>query len=67
MDGLSLVPAAPGPLTRKDYTSDQEVRWCPGCGDYVILSTFQAMMAELGIARENTVIVSGRETTQTSE
>ncbi|MDO5066620.1 MAG: 2-oxoacid:ferredoxin oxidoreductase subunit beta [Propionibacteriaceae bacterium] len=59
MDGLSLVPAAPGPLTRKDYTSDQEVRWCPGCGDYVILSTFQAMMAELGIARENTVIVSG--------
>ncbi|RRD50352.1 2-oxoacid:ferredoxin oxidoreductase subunit beta [Arachnia propionica] len=59
MNGLSGVPVAAGSLTRKDYTSDQEVRWCPGCGDYVILSTFQAMMADLGIARENTVIVSG--------
>ena len=57
--GLSGVPKALGPLTRKDYASDQEVRWCPGCGDYAILSTFQAMMADLGIRRENTVIVSG--------
>jgi thiamine pyrophosphate protein domain protein TPP-binding protein len=59
MHGLAGVPSAQAPLTRKDYTSDQEVRWCPGCGDYVILSTFQSMMADLGIARENTVVISG--------
>ena len=59
MHGLAGIPLAQAPQTRKDYTSDQEVRWCPGCGDYVILSTFQAMMADLGIARENTVVVSG--------
>ena len=46
--GLSGVPMAITPLNRKDFTSDQEVRWCPGCGDYAILATFQAMMAELG-------------------
>ncbi|HMR49831.1 MAG TPA: 2-oxoacid:ferredoxin oxidoreductase subunit beta [Arachnia sp.] len=57
--GLSGVPLAIEPLTRKDYTSDQEVRWCPGCGDYVILSAFQAMIATLGLKRENSVIVSG--------
>ncbi|MDO5094573.1 MAG: 2-oxoacid:ferredoxin oxidoreductase subunit beta [Propionibacteriaceae bacterium] len=59
MHGLAGIPTAGAPLSRKDYTSDQEVRWCPGCGDYVILNTFQAMMADLGIARENTVVVSG--------
>ena len=57
--GLTGVPLAITPLNRKDFTSDQEVRWCPGCGDYAILSTFQSMMAELGLRRENTVIVSG--------
>lgn len=57
--GLSGVPIAITPLNRKDFTSDQEVRWCPGCGDYAILSTFQSMMAELQIRRENTVIISG--------
>ena len=57
--GLKGVPMAITPLNRKDFTSDQEVRWCPGCGDYAILSTFQAMMAELGVKRENTVIISG--------
>ncbi|MDO5736640.1 MAG: 2-oxoacid:ferredoxin oxidoreductase subunit beta [Propionibacteriaceae bacterium] len=57
--GLSGVPLALTPLNRKDFTSDQEIRWCPGCGDYAILSTFQSMMAELGLRRENTVIVSG--------
>ena len=57
--GLAGVPLAIEPLTRKDYTSDQEVRWCPGCGDYVILSAFQAMIADLGLKRENSVIVSG--------
>jgi 2-oxoglutarate/2-oxoacid ferredoxin oxidoreductase subunit beta len=48
-----------GTLTKKDFTSDQEVRWCPGCGDYAILSTVQAFMPELGIEPDNTVFVSG--------
>ncbi|MDA1370576.1 MAG: 2-oxoacid:ferredoxin oxidoreductase subunit beta [Proteobacteria bacterium] len=46
-------------LTLKDFTSDQEVRWCPGCGDYAILKTIQKLMPELGQARENQVFVSG--------
>ena len=46
-------------LTKKDFTSDQEVRWCPGCGDYSILSTMQSYLPELGIARENIVFISG--------
>jgi 2-oxoglutarate ferredoxin oxidoreductase subunit beta len=46
-------------LTKKDFTSDQEVRWCPGCGDYAILATVQAFMPELGITPDNTVFVSG--------
>jgi 2-oxoglutarate ferredoxin oxidoreductase subunit beta len=50
---------APLPLTKKDFTSDQEVRWCPGCGDYAILSTVQGVMPDLGVARENIVFVSG--------
>jgi 2-oxoglutarate ferredoxin oxidoreductase subunit beta len=45
--------------TRKDWTSDQEVRWCPGCGDYSILAAVQFLMPELGVKRENTVFVSG--------
>jgi 2-oxoglutarate ferredoxin oxidoreductase subunit beta len=45
--------------TRKDWTSDQEVRWCPGCGDYSILAAVQLLMPELGIKREDTVFVSG--------
>ncbi|MBK7821879.1 MAG: 2-oxoacid:ferredoxin oxidoreductase subunit beta [Tessaracoccus sp.] len=57
--GLAGVPLAIEPLTRKDFTSDQEVRWCPGCGDYVVLSAFQGMIADLGLRRENSVIVSG--------
>jgi 2-oxoglutarate/2-oxoacid ferredoxin oxidoreductase subunit beta len=47
------------PLTRKDFTSDQEVRWCPGCGDYAILAAVQRMLPELGVRKENTVFVSG--------
>jgi 2-oxoglutarate ferredoxin oxidoreductase subunit beta len=47
------------PLTKKDFTSDQEVRWCPGCGDYAILSTVQGVMPDLGVAREHIVFVSG--------
>jgi 2-oxoglutarate ferredoxin oxidoreductase subunit beta len=45
--------------TKKDWTSDQEVRWCPGCGDYGILLAVQMLMPELGIKPENTVFVSG--------
>ena len=57
--GLAGVPLAVEPLNRKDFTSDQEVRWCPGCGDYAVLSAFQGFMPELGIRKENTVIISG--------
>ncbi|HEY2072417.1 MAG TPA: 2-oxoacid:ferredoxin oxidoreductase subunit beta [Gaiellaceae bacterium] len=46
-------------LTAKDFRTDQEVRWCPGCGDYAILAAMQSFMPELGIERENTVFVSG--------
>jgi 2-oxoglutarate ferredoxin oxidoreductase subunit beta len=46
-------------LTAKDFKADQEVRWCPGCGDYAILATLQAFMPELGIPRENIVFISG--------
>jgi 2-oxoglutarate ferredoxin oxidoreductase subunit beta len=45
--------------TRKDWSSDQEVRWCPGCGDYSILAAVQLLMPELGVRREDTVFVSG--------
>ena len=46
-------------LTKKDFQSDQEVRWCPGCGDYAILNAFQTVLPELGIPREKFVVVSG--------
>ncbi|HEX2027258.1 MAG TPA: 2-oxoacid:ferredoxin oxidoreductase subunit beta [Nitriliruptorales bacterium] len=46
-------------LTRKDFTSDQEVRWCPGCGDYAILAAIQGLLPELGAVPERTVFVSG--------
>jgi 2-oxoglutarate/2-oxoacid ferredoxin oxidoreductase subunit beta len=46
-------------LSKKDLESDQDVRWCPGCGDYAILATVQRTLAQLGIKRENTVFVSG--------
>jgi 2-oxoglutarate/2-oxoacid ferredoxin oxidoreductase subunit beta len=46
-------------LTKKDFESDQPVRWCPGCGDYAILATIQGYMPELGIPRENMVFISG--------
>jgi 2-oxoglutarate ferredoxin oxidoreductase subunit beta len=45
--------------TKKDWSSDQEVRWCPGCGDYSILTAVQMLMPELGVRRENTVFISG--------
>jgi 2-oxoglutarate ferredoxin oxidoreductase subunit beta len=46
-------------LTRKDFVTDQEVRWCPGCGDYAILAAVQSVFPELGIPREKFVVVSG--------
>ena len=45
--------------TAKDWASDQEVRWCPGCGDYAVLKAVQRTMPDLGVAREKTVFVSG--------
>src|SRR5450755_4429003 len=56
---LTLVPKADAKQTTKDFKSDQEVRWCPGCGDYAILAAFQSFLPELEIPRENLVIISG--------
>jgi 2-oxoglutarate/2-oxoacid ferredoxin oxidoreductase subunit beta len=53
---MAKVPVA---LSAKDFKTDQEVRWCPGCGDYAILAAVQGFMPELGIARADTVFVSG--------
>lgn len=55
---MSEVTTAPA-LTAKDFATDQEVRWCPGCGDYSILAQVQKVMPTLGIPKENIVIVSG--------
>jgi 2-oxoglutarate ferredoxin oxidoreductase subunit beta len=57
--GLELVPTSHEPQTGKDYTSDQEVRWCPGCGDYAVLKAVQSFLPDLGLRRENIVFVSG--------
>ncbi len=45
--------------TKKDFQTDQEIRWCPGCGDYAILAATQAVFAELGVPREKFVFISG--------
>jgi 2-oxoglutarate ferredoxin oxidoreductase subunit beta len=57
--GLRDVPTTDEPQSRKDYGSDQEVRWCPGCGDYAVLAAVQGFLPELGLKRENIVFVSG--------
>ncbi|TWG98585.1 2-oxoglutarate ferredoxin oxidoreductase subunit beta [Nocardioides sp. J9] len=57
--GLAGVPVENGPRDRKAYASDQEVRWCPGCGDYAILAAMQGFLPSLGLRRENIVFVSG--------
>jgi 2-oxoglutarate ferredoxin oxidoreductase subunit beta len=57
--GLDLIPVVNEKATKKQYTSDQEVRWCPGCGDYAILAAVQSFLPELGLKRENIVCVSG--------
>ena len=55
----SLVPTTDAPMKGRYFTSEQEVRWCPGCGDYVILNTIRNFLPELGLRRENIVFVSG--------
>src|ERR671916_1920082 len=57
--GLDGVPTTDAKQTAKDFTSDQEVRWCPGCGDYAVLAAVRSFLPTLGIRRENTVFVSG--------
>ena len=57
--GITEASSGVATLNREDFVSDQEVRWCPGCGDYAILAGVQAVMPELGIPREKTVFVSG--------
>src|SRR6201982_2872722 len=53
------IAPPPGPVTKKDFMSNQEGGWCPGCGDYAILNNVQKVMPELGIQREKMVFVSG--------
>jgi 2-oxoglutarate ferredoxin oxidoreductase subunit beta len=58
LKSLTLVPHKAGQAAR-DFKSDQEVRWCPGCGDYAILAAFQSFLPSLEVPRENVVVVSG--------
>ena len=62
-DMIAIAPAAAAPvkcpLTKKDFESDQDVRWCPGCGDYVVLAQVQKLLPTLGIPREQFAFVSG--------
>jgi 2-oxoglutarate ferredoxin oxidoreductase subunit beta len=53
------IPVAVPTLTKKDFESDQDVRWCPGCGDYSILSQTQRILPDLGIPKEDFVFISG--------
>ncbi len=57
--GITEAAGGVETLTREDFVSDQEVRWCPGCGDYAVLAAVQAIMPTLGIPREKIVFVSG--------
>jgi 2-oxoglutarate ferredoxin oxidoreductase subunit beta len=60
MSGVAGADASRIPrYTKKDFESDQDVRWCPGCGDYAILAAVQKMMPDLGIPREDIVFISG--------
>ena len=58
-DPLAGVPRTEIPLKTKDFKTDQEVRWCPGCGDYAVLAAVQSFLPELELRRENIVFVSG--------
>ncbi|GHH37413.1 2-oxoacid:ferredoxin oxidoreductase subunit beta [Lentzea cavernae] len=57
--GLTGVPTTDEKQSARDYKSDQEVRWCPGCGDYIVLNAVQSFLPTLGLKRENIVFVSG--------
>src|SRR5262249_40005597 len=57
-DGRGAVVSS-SPLSRKEFVSDQDVRWCPGCGDYAILAQVQKLLPDLGVPRENFVFISG--------
>jgi 2-oxoglutarate ferredoxin oxidoreductase subunit beta len=57
--GIELVPTNDEPQNAKEYSSDQEVRWCPGCGDYAVLKAVQSFLPDLGLRRENIVFISG--------
>ncbi|MEE2034891.1 2-oxoacid:ferredoxin oxidoreductase subunit beta [Rhodococcus chondri] len=59
LNATAFVPKTDTPQKAKDFTSDQEVRWCPGCGDYVILAAIRNFLPELGLRRENMMFVSG--------
>ncbi len=54
-----MATATLPPLAKKDFQTDQEIRWCPGCGDYAILSAVQSVFPELGVPREKFVVISG--------
>jgi 2-oxoglutarate/2-oxoacid ferredoxin oxidoreductase subunit beta len=56
---MHQILTQPAPLKPSDYASNQEVRWCPGCGDYAILAQTRKVLAKLGVERHNTVFVSG--------
>src|SRR5882724_3964617 len=58
-ENLEILPGSGPMLTRKDFISDQMVRWCPGCGDFAILATVQKLLPSLGIPKEKYVFVSG--------
>ena len=60
MNNLNVVAERPvAVLTRKDFESDQDVRWCPGCGDYAVIAQIQKILPTLGIPRENFAFISG--------
>ncbi len=57
--GVELVPTNDETQTGKEYTSDQEVRWCPGCGDYAILKGVRTALAQIGRPPHEVVFISG--------
>jgi 2-oxoglutarate ferredoxin oxidoreductase subunit beta len=59
LEGVPVLPDDAPKQNKKEFTSDSEVRWCPGCGDYAILAAVQGFLPELGLRRENIVCVSG--------
>ncbi len=59
LKGVPTLAEGADKQTGKDFTSDQEVRWCPGCGDYAVLKAVQSFLPDLGLRRENIVFVSG--------